>query len=130
MSHPVKFLSQEWARALTDLLNASPEFRATAGNVELTMAQVVTGGPDGDVTYHLRIDRGEATVALGEAETPDVTATQSYSTAVAIARGDLTMQNAFMTGRLRVTGNLAKVMAHQASLVGLEALREDLAVEY
>ncbi|MGH9197096.1 MAG: SCP2 sterol-binding domain-containing protein, partial [Acidimicrobiia bacterium] len=49
-------------------------------------------------------------LALGEVDNPDATIKQSYETAVAIERGRLGAQTAFMQGKLQVSGNLMKLM--------------------
>jgi len=128
-----QFLSADWCGEMTALLQGSDEFRKASGNVELTVQQVVEAVPPGDtIRYYLRINKGDATVALGDAPSPgaDVTVAQDYATACEIAKGDLNMQNAFMSGRIRVTGDMGKVMAHQASLASMESLRDQLEVEY
>ena len=69
---------------------------------------------------------GNAKMGIGQADTPDVTITQDYPTAVAIAKGELNAQNAFMTGKLKVTGNMAKLMQHQGAFAGLEGALKPL----
>ena len=39
-----------------------------------------------------------------------------YETAVVISKGELNTQMAFMTGKLKVSGNMAKLMMNQAML--------------
>lgn len=116
----VRYLSEEWARLAQDTLNQSDAFKSAISNVQLVVEQNITGGPEGDTTYYMKFDAGEATVALGPAETPDVTLSEDYDTAVAIAKGELNAQNAFMTGKLKVSGNMAKLMQHQSAFAGLE----------
>jgi putative sterol carrier protein len=63
-------------------------------------------------------------------EDPDVTVKQSYDTATAISKGELNTQTAFMTGKLKVSGNLAKLMMHQSAVQQWGAAVADLDVEY
>jgi putative sterol carrier protein len=125
-----KFLSDDWAKDMERLLNESEQFIAAAGDIDLVMQQHVEGGPDGDVSYFLQIRDGKATIDIGASDGAHVTATQDYETAAAIAKGELSMQNAFMSGKLKVSGDLGKVMQHQAALASLETLREQLRVEF
>lgn len=125
-----KFLSEEWASDMERLLNESEQFIAAAGDIDLVMQQNVEGGPEGDVSYFLQIRDGKATIAIGTSDGAHVTATQDYETAAAIAKGELSMQNAFMSGKLKVSGDLGKVMQHQGALANLETLREQLRVEF
>ena len=43
--------------------------------------------------------------------------TNDYETAVGIATGDLNTQMAFMTGKIKVSGEMAKLLLNQAVLV-------------
>ena len=69
-------------------------------------------------------------MALGTLEGADVTVKQTYDTATAISKGDLNTQSAFMTGKLKVSGNLAKLMMHQGAIQQWGAAVSELDVEY
>src|SRR4051794_7016616 len=99
-----RFLSDEW---LEDLRAAAStdEARDAAGDIDLTLRQVVTGGPDGDVQYTVAVAGGVVDVRPGNGGPADATFTEDYATAAAVHRGDLAPQEAFMTGRIRVSGN-------------------------
>jgi putative sterol carrier protein len=56
----------------------------------------------------------------------DATFTQDYATAAALFRGDLTAQEAFTAGRVRVKGNMAKLVASQPALAEVGAVFDDL----
>jgi putative sterol carrier protein len=53
---------------------------------------------------------------LGELDNADVTITSNYETTSAIFSGELNTQMAFMTGKIKVSGNMAKLMTQQAAL--------------
>ena len=53
-----------------------------------------------------------------------------YDTAVAISKGEMNVQSAFMTGKLKVSGNLAKLMMHQSAIQQWGAAVSALDVEY
>jgi putative sterol carrier protein len=55
---------------------------------------------------------------------------QNYDTAAAIAKGELNTQTAFMTGKLKVSGNLAKLMMHQNAVQQWSAAVSDMKVEF
>jgi putative sterol carrier protein len=55
---------------------------------------------------------------------------QGYDTATAISKGELNTQSAFMTGKLKVSGNLAKLMMHQGAIQQWGSAVSDLEVEY
>jgi putative sterol carrier protein len=102
-----RFLSEAWFDALAE--PTGPANRGGAAGI--TVQQVVTDTPDGEVRYAVTISDERATVHPGRAARADVTFTEDYSTAVAIARGELTPQAALLAGRIRVAGNVAALMS-------------------
>jgi putative sterol carrier protein len=107
-----RYLSPEWLDAAQHALDASDALAQAGGKVQLTVQQVVTGGPDGDVTFHVAVDAGKVTLASGEAADPTVTFIQNWDTASAVGRGELSAQGAFMTGLIRVRGDLPKLVEY------------------
>ncbi|MCA1691287.1 MAG: SCP2 sterol-binding domain-containing protein [Actinobacteria bacterium] len=79
------------------------------------MNQIVTDVPfgDGSIEANLDTSAGELVMDLGHLEEPDVTVTLDYDTARAIfveGTAQAGMQ-AFMAGKIRVDGDLAKLVA-------------------
>jgi hypothetical protein len=111
-----RYLSAEWFEEMEAALEATvaPAGAAAAGE-GIVLRQVITGGPDGDVTYRVRVIGGRArlTRAPGAA---DATITTDYDTAAALHQGRLTLQDAFQSGRVKVDGNVATLVARQAVL--------------
>ncbi|MEO5679868.1 MAG: SCP2 sterol-binding domain-containing protein [Acidimicrobiales bacterium] len=102
-----KFLSQEHMDLQKQLSEGQPERPGTSA----VMQYVVTGGPDGDVRYYwVLVDGKLLEAALGDKEGAEVTLTQSYDDAVKISKGELDPNAAFMQGRIKVTGNMQKLM--------------------
>ena len=107
---PVKFLSKEWA----DEFNT----RAAADNAafkgkKATLMNVIPDAPGGEVRYVIRFGDDTATITLGDIADPEVTMSQSYETGAAINRGELDGQKAFMQGKVKVQGDMSKLMAAQ-----------------
>lgn len=125
-----KFLTEGWARDVTTALNSHEGFKNAIGAADLGIQFTVEGAPDGEVDYYLRSSGGSTNLAVGTLDDPDVTVSQSYDTAVAISKGDLNTQTAFMTGKLKVSGNLAKLMMHQSAVQQWAAAVADLEVDY
>ena len=125
-----KFLSDEWASDVTAALNSHEGFKKAIGDAELGIQFTTTDAPDGDVAYYLETSGGNATLALGTLDGADVTVSQGYDTATAISKGELNTQSAFMTGKLKVSGNLAKLMMHQGAIQQWGSAVADLDVEY
>lgn len=116
-----RFLSDAWlAEMNAAVASARPAAPSSDDGPELVLEQVVTNAPAGEVRYTLVFDDGGVRVSPTCERHADATFTEDYETAVAIHRGDLTPQQAFMTGRIRVAGNLAALMANQEALAALD----------
>jgi predicted lipid carrier protein YhbT len=104
----VPHLSQAWLDRQRELLGELPERPGATATVQ----HVVSGTPDGEVRYGQVIVDGRVTAAtLGDVPAPEVTLTQTHADAVLIARGELDANVAFMQGRVKVVGDMGKVMA-------------------
>jgi putative sterol carrier protein len=125
----VKFLSPEWAQALKTELNASEDFRRAAAGQRATIQQVITQG-EGDTHYWIRIADGQIDLGVGDVEATDATITQSYESAAALARGELSPVTAFMTGKLKIAGNMGMILGLQGALAQLPAAMARIDVEY
>ena len=126
----VKFLTEEWATTMTEALNSSEDFKKAASGQQVKLQQVVTDTPDGEAKYYFTLDGGQATVGLGEISDAEATITQNYETAVAIVKEELNAQNAFMQGKLKVTGNMMKLMQLQGVFNAMPKAAEGIEVEY
>ena len=126
----MKFLSEEWAQAVQDALNANDAFKSAAGSQNAKIQQVVNG-PDGEIRYWFTLAAGEARLGVGEAPEPvDATITQDYDTAVALSKNELSGTAAYMSGKLRVSGDLMKLMQLQGALGQMPTALKDLDVEF
>ena len=126
----VKFLSAEWCQAVQDALNANEAFTRSAASMGAKIQQVVTG-PDGETRYWFKLEGGKAGLGLGDStEAVDATITQDYDTAMKLSKNELTGTAAYMSGKLRVSGDLMKLMQLQGALGQMPAALKDLDVEY
>jgi putative sterol carrier protein len=113
------FLSDEWmgaARAIREkYADEVPEVEA-----DLRINQVVTDVPFGDDDVHSYLDTssGSVVMELGQLEDADVTVTTDYATAQAlfVDQDPAVAMQAFMTGKVKVQGDMMKLMAMQTSL--------------
>jgi putative sterol carrier protein len=105
-----RYLTPEWLDAAQRAVEADETLAKATTDVRISVQQVVTGGPDGDAAYHVVIDDGTVRVVKGEAGDATVTFVQDWQTASAIGRGELSAQGAFMSGRIRVRGDLPKLV--------------------
>jgi len=126
-----RFLTQEWLTELTETINGHDGFKAAIANVDLSLQFDVTDAPDGaEGRYFIDVADGSAECGAGDTDAPDATISNNYETAVAISKGDLNTQMAFMTGKLKVDGNMAKLMMNQAMLTKFAEAAAGLDIEY
>jgi putative sterol carrier protein len=126
----VKFLTEEWAQAVQDALNSSDAFKNAAGSQSAKVQQVVTT-EEGEKKYWFKLDGGQVALGIGDSPEPvDATITQDKATAEALAKNELTGTAAYMSGKLRVSGDLMKLMQLQGALGQMPSALKDVDVEY
>jgi putative sterol carrier protein len=117
MTHP--FLSDEWMDAAKAIREKYAD-QATKVTTSIRMNQVITDVPFGDGTIMLFLDTssGEVVMSHGELDTPDLTLTTDYATARAIfvEQDQAAGMQAFMAGKIKVQGDMMKMMAMQTSM--------------
>lgn len=102
------FLSQEWLDEFRSLAQDQP----TRPGATLSIQYSVTGGPDGDVEYYWVLDEGKLLEAkLGNVPDGNVTISMTYDDAAKLQQGELEATAAFMQGRMKVAGNMGKMMS-------------------
>ena len=111
------FLSEEW---MEEAHKIREEFQGQVSPPAhvVRMNQVITDVPfgDGPINAYLDTSNGDLELDLGELENPDLTVTVDYETAKAIivdGNPQAGMQ-AFMAGKIKVQGDMTKMMALQA----------------
>lgn len=126
----VKFLSEEWMKAVQDALNANDAFKGAAGSQTANVQQVVTT-PDGEIRYWFKLEGGQASLGMGDStESLDATITQDYETAMQLSKNELSGTAAYMSGKLRVSGDLMKLMQLQGALGQMPTALKDVEVDY
>ena len=115
------YLSAAWFEDVNRAARADEGLAGVTAGARVTIQQVVTGGPAGDVRYWVRVDDGAVEAGPGTAEAPDATVTQSYETAVAVSRGELSVEQALLDGRVRLSGDVSLLLRHATALGGVAA---------
>jgi len=120
-----KYLTQEWLDQARELAKDQPERAGSSAK----MQYVVTGGPEGDIKYYWVLENGKLLESqLGEIAEPDFTMTSTHEDSVAISKGTLDANAAFMQGKMKVAGNTGKLMALMPLTMSPEykALQEEI----
>ena len=121
-----RYLSSEWFDEVNRAAADQSDLAADTAGVALTIQQVVTGAPEGDIRYAVRIRNGSVELRPGESSDADVTMTEDWDTATAVASGRMSAPTAFMTGRIRVGGNVGMLLDAQGCLQGLDKVFAEL----
>jgi hypothetical protein len=94
--------------------------QAAAITISVRMNQVITDVPFGDGDVHLYLDTSSGILMMesGELETPDLTLTTDYDTArkIFVDQDQAAGMQAFMAGKIKVQGDMMKMMAMQTSM--------------
>ena len=109
----VRYLSLPWISELARAVAASERMADVAGEHRIGVTQVVTGGPEGTVVYHLQVGDGSASFGPGPADPEDVRMEQEWDSAVAVATGELNANEAFIGGRIKLAGDHQLLLASQ-----------------
>jgi hypothetical protein len=101
------WLTDEWFDQTRALSAGQPERPGLSARMQF----IVTGGPEGDVRYYWVLEDGQLRQsAIGDVDDPDVTLTTARPDAMAMAKGDLDPNVAFMQGRMKVAGSMGLMM--------------------
>lgn len=125
------FLSDEWMTAAREIRERYSE-QLPEVTMSVRINQVITEVPFGDGTVSAYVDTsdGALVLELGELDEPDAVLMTDYHTARAmIVDQDPTIaMQSFMAGKIKVQGDMMKLMAMQTSMPANE-FSEQLAAE-
>lgn len=126
MAAAVRYLSLDWIDELSRVVAADARLGELAADHEIGVTQIVTDGPEGDVTYHLQVGGDRVSFGSGAADPEDVRMEQTWETAVAVATGALNAQDAFVNGHIRLFGDQQKLLDNHAVFGALDAVFTDV----
>lgn len=106
MAH--EFLSEEWFDAVRKI-----QQELDVPGFDFTLNLVVTGGPDGDVELHSR--EGEFQQGLADDAPTKLTVPYDVAREIFVEGNQQAGTQAFMTGKVKVEGDMTKLMAMQGN---------------
>ncbi len=114
-----EFLSEEWMAAAKAVREKYAD-RSAQVTVAIRMNQIITDVPFGEGTLNVLLDTssGNVVMDLGAMDAPDLTVTTDYATARAIfvEQNQQVAMQAFMNGKIKVQGDMMKMMALQTGM--------------
>jgi hypothetical protein len=113
---PETFLSDAWFAEVEKLRDQMPTPDANAA--DLTLNIVVTGGPDGDREIHMA--KGNFEQGLIDGAPTKLTVPYDVAKAIFIEGNQQAGMTAFMSGQIKVEGDMSKLMAMQGSAPSAE----------
>ncbi len=109
----MRYLSLDWIDAVAAEASSNDAVAAAAVACPIGVTQVVTDTPEGTVIYSLQTADGHLSFTAGQAFPEDVRFEQTWETAVGVATGAINAQEAFIQGRILLTGDQQKLMDSQ-----------------
>jgi putative sterol carrier protein len=111
-----EFLTPEWIEAAKRIRDESGA-PSNAPAHQIRMNQIITDAPftDDEIRVHMDTTEGEIKLDEGHIDNPDLTVTVDWETAKAIFvdQNPQAGMQAFMAGKIKVVGDMTKLMAMQ-----------------
>ncbi|MDQ4148776.1 MAG: SCP2 sterol-binding domain-containing protein [Actinomycetota bacterium] len=127
----VKFQSDEYFEEVNSALTSNEEVIKAAKGHNVAVQVVTSDMPEvGEKKTYFKIVDGTPEAGTGEIADPDATISQNYATAVALDKGELNPQTAFMEGKIKIKGNLMKMLSLQKFMQTLGPATRHIEREY
>ena len=117
MSH--QFLSESWIEAARDIRHRySGDVPAIDVVVRINVITTKVPFGDGSISAYIDTSNGSLEMELGSIEESDLTVTTDYETArkLFVEQDPTASMQAFMAGRIKVEGDITRLMVMQTSL--------------
>ena len=116
-------LGEGWLEAVA----AELETVDAAGSADGVAQVVVSGSPAGAAPFHVVVADGRLSVAAGRHPEPDMVMSWPYPDFVQAWQGGLSLEAAYMSGRMKLEGDQVLLFDGWRSLLRSSQLREALA---
>ena len=101
-------LTPEWLARQQEETAALPVRPGCSAHIQYEVA----GGPDGTVVFHTHLEHGRIVVnGLGPADEPDFSMLIPHAEFLAVVRGALDPSVGYMQGRIKVVGNVGRMLS-------------------
>lgn len=91
-----------WLESLTEALNGLEIPEAVDGVVQIKVSNRIRGGP---LLFRVAMEAGRASVAAGRFRNADAVLTWKYDDFAAVWHGELSLEEAYMTGQMKLEGD-------------------------
>jgi putative sterol carrier protein len=125
----VKFLTDEWAKALTEGCNANPKFTKASKGVTATFQINVTGSPEAG-GFTMEWSGGTVHVTTGHSDSADVNIELDYPTMIEMSKGTMNGPQAVATGRMKAAGNMEKMFSLGKAMDLLPVIEAEIGLDY
>jgi hypothetical protein len=110
-----RFLTAEWLDALQRVADKTD----LPVDANIVVGHEISDTPHGDVTFRFTAADGRIELAWATNDGAEITLVEDYTTAVAIARGELPAQQAVAEGRLKLRGDVGALIRNGPAMTAL-----------
>jgi putative sterol carrier protein len=125
----VKFLTDDWAKALTEACNTNAKFAKASKGVTATFQIDVTGSPEAG-GFTMEWSGGQVHVTTGHRDGADVNLALDYPTMVELSKGTMNGPQAVATGRMQAAGNMEKMFTLGKAMDQLPVIEAAIGLDY
>jgi putative sterol carrier protein len=125
----VKFLTDDWAKALTEACNANAKFTKASKGIAATFQIDVTGSPEAG-GFTMEWGGGTVHVITGHRDGADVNLELDYPTMVELSKGTMNGPQAVATGRMKAAGNMEKMFNLGKAMDLLPVIEAGIGLDY
>ena len=125
----VKFLTDDWAKALTEACNANAKFTKASKGITATFQINVNDSPEAG-GFTMQWDGSGVTVTAGSRDDADVNLELEYPTMVELSKGTMNGPQAVASGRMKAAGNMEKMFLLGKAMDLLPVIEAGIGLDY
>ena len=125
----IAFLSDEWAKALTEACNAHATFNEASKGITARFQIDVDGSPEA-AGFTMDWDGQQVQVTTGHHDDADVNLQLDYPTMVELSNGTVNGPLAMATGRMKASGDMEKMFNLSKAMDLVPEIEAGLGLQY